>query len=97
MFEIIADPKDYGIEALMEGLGAHPIPFIDEERKLWAAEIGKFAGKLDGLSDRARNLHGLLAGDEAISATPSSLKTLKIQLFNINSALESSISLAEKL
>ena len=96
-YEIIADPKEYGIEALMEGLGSNPIDFPPEERQKWAVEIGAFAERLVELSDRARGLQSVLAGDAAIKATPASLKTLKIQLFKINYALETSINLVNRI
>ncbi len=97
MYEINLDPKDYGIEALMEGMGNTLVAFNAEDRQKWASEIGDFAVKLDELSDRAKNLQSLFSSGNAINATPASLKTFKIQLFNINDALNSSLEIANKL
>ena len=97
MYEINLDPKDYGIEALMEGMGNGPVAFNEEDRKKWAHEIGAFAVKLDELSDRAKSLQTLFSSSAAIKATPASLKTFKIQMFNINDALSSSLELATKI
>lgn len=97
MYEINLDPEDYGIEALMEGMGNTPVAFDKEDRKKWANEIGAFAVKLDELSDKAKSLQSLFSNGNAITATPASLKTFKIQLFNINDALNSSLELANKI
>lgn len=97
MYEINLDPKDYGIEALMEGMGNGPVAFKEDDRQKWAHEIGAFAGKLDELSDRAKSLQTLFSSGDAIKATPASLKTFKIQMFNINDALSSSLELAAKI
>ncbi len=97
MYEINLDPKDYGIEALMEGMGDATVAFKEEDRQKWAHEIGAFAGRLDELSDRAKSLQTLFSSGNAIKATPASLKTFKIQMFNINDALSSSLELADKI
>ena len=97
MYEINLDPKDYGIEALMEGMANSPVAFKEDDRQKWAHEIGAFAGKLDELSDRAKSLQTLFSSSDAIKATPASLKTFKIQMFNINDALSSSLELATKI
>lgn len=97
MYEIVANPENYRIGALKEGLGYNQILFPDDERKIWAEEIGTFTKKLDGLSDRAKELQQLLMGEEKIVATPASLKTLKIQLFKINNALSTALALANKV
>lgn len=96
-YEIIADPKEYGIEKLVDGLNGGPIEFPQDERRQWAREVGAFAKRLNELSDKATSLQSWLAGDAAIKATPASLKTLKIQLFKINEALDASIKLVNKL
>jgi len=96
-YEIIADPDDYGIDALVEGLGTQPVEFPMDERRKWAAEVGVFTQKLTGLTDKANQLRQILEGDNAIRATPSSLKTLKVQLFTINDALEQSLDIAQRL
>ena len=96
-YEIIADPKDYGIEAMVEGLGGSKIEFPAEERQKWAVEVGTFAERLSTLSAKAKDLQAWLDGDHAIKATPASLKTLKIQFFKINDALESSLDLVKRL
>lgn len=97
MFEIIANPDDYKIGALIEGLGYKQIAFPDDERKKWGKEIGTFAVKLDGLSEKAKHLQSLFNSEEAIMATPASLKTFKVQLFKINHALNTALDLAKKL
>jgi hypothetical protein len=97
MYEIIADPDDYAIGALEEGLGHRRIFFPDDKRKKWADEIGIFAQKLDDLSEKAKGLLKILMSDADIAATPASLKTFKIQLFKINDALNLAFNLAEKL
>ena len=97
MYEIIANPGDYAIGALEGGFGHGQIPFPDNKRKKWAEEIGVFAQKLDGLSDKAKNLQKLLFSESAIMATPASLKTFKVQLFKINDALNTAFNLAQKL
>jgi len=96
-YEIIANPEDYGIEALVEGLGGRPVDFPREDRIKWADEVGAFAERLTRLQDKARGLQDLLAGQEALTATPASLKTLKIQLFKINEALNTSMQMVDKL
>lgn len=96
-YEIIADPKDYGIEAMVEGLGGSTIDFPAEERQKWAVEVGTFADRLLTLSDKAKGLQKWLDGAHAIKATPASLKTLKIQFFKINDALENSLELVKRL
>lgn len=97
MYEINLDPKDYGIEALMEGMGNTPVAVNTEDREKWADEIGAFAGRLDELSNRAKSLQTLFNSGTAIKATPASLKTFKIQMFNINDVLNSSLELANKI
>lgn len=96
-YEIIADPQDYGIENLVEGLGGGPVAFTAEERNKWASEIGSFAEKLVSLSEKAKNLRKLLESEDAIKATPASLKTLKIQFFRINEALDVAWELANRI
>lgn len=97
MYEINLDPKDYGIEALTEGMKNAPVAFNEEDRQKWAHEIGAFAVRLDELSDRAKSLQTLFSSGNAIKATPAALKTFKIQMFNINDALSSSIELANTI
>ena len=96
-YEIIADPKEYGIEKLVDGLNGTPIEFPAEERAQWATEVGAFAERLNELSGKAKNLQDWLAGDAAIKSTEASLKTLKIQLFKINDALDTSINMVNRL
>jgi hypothetical protein len=97
MYEIIADPEEYGIEALEEGLGNNEIVFPEDDRRKWAEEIGIFGQKLTGLAEKAKYIQKLFIGQEAIRATPASLKTFKVQLFKINDALETAINLADKI
>ncbi len=97
MYEITLNPEDYGIEDLVKGMEAERSVFNGDNRKQWAAEVGIFVDKLNGLSAKAKKLQNLLAGTESINASPASLKTLKVQMFNINDALTASIDLSEKL
>jgi hypothetical protein len=97
MYEITLNPEDYGIEALVKGMEAERSIFNGDNRKQWADEVGIFVNRLNGLSAKAKKLQALLSGTESINATPASLKTLKIQMFNINNALTASIDLSEKL
>lgn len=77
--------------------GAQPITFPADERVKWAKEVGVFTEKLTGLTDKARELKTILESGAPIKATPASLKTLKVQLFTINDALEQSMAIAERL
>lgn len=97
MYEITLNPEDYGIEALVEGMGAEKSRFNGDNRKQWADEVGMFVSRLNGLSIKAKKLQDLLSNTESIEATPTALKTLKVQMFNINDALNVSIDLSEKL
>jgi hypothetical protein len=97
MYEIIANPADYGIEALMEGIGHKPIAFAPAERAKWAHEIGIFSAKLYGLAEKAKYLQNLFTSKETIMATPASLKTFKVQMFEINDAIKKAFILADKL
>jgi hypothetical protein len=96
-YEIIADPRDYGIENLVEGLNGSPMLFPTDERKKWAVEIASFSERLTALSDKARKLQSWLDGDMPIKATPASLKTLKIQFFKINDAMETAWELSRRI
>jgi hypothetical protein len=96
-YEIIADPKDYGIEALVNGINGNPVEFPAAERKKWATEVSAFSERLISLSGKAKNLQAWLDGKAAIKGTPASLKTLKIQLFKINDALDASMNLVDRL
>ncbi len=97
MYEIIANPEDYQIDHLINGTGNANINITQEERNNWAGEITNFSEKLTDFAKKSKSLAELLAGSEKISATPASLKTLKIQLFMINDALSSAIEIADKL
>lgn len=97
MYEIIANPEEYTIGALKEGLGHQQIAFPDDKRQIWAEEIGIFSGKLDDLSVKAKSLQQILSGEDPIMATPASIKNFKKQLFKINDALNTAIDLAKKL
>ncbi len=97
MYEIIANPSDYNIEALVEGMGYNPVAFPDNERQKWAEEIGIFAENLSELAEKAKNLQNLFSSEETIMATPASLKTFKVQLFKINDAFKAVLDLAHKL
>ena len=97
MYEIIANPEDYQIDHLINGTGNANIEISKEERDTWAGEIVNFSEKLTEFAKKSKALATLLAGPEKISATPASLKTLKIQLFTINDALTTAIDIADKL
>ncbi len=97
MYEITLNPEDYGISALTEGLDAAPHTFDETDRKKWAEEVGRFADKLEDLRSKSKALQRIFEGPDPITATPASLKTLKIQLFRINDALTDATDLAERL
>jgi hypothetical protein len=97
MFEIIANPEEYQIDHLINGTGNANIELSQEERNNWAGEIVNFSEKLTEFAKKSGELAKLLSGKEKISATPASLKTLKIQLFMINDSLNKAIGIAEHL
>ncbi|WDP88258.1 MAG: hypothetical protein HUN04_00240 [Desulfobacter sp.] len=97
MYEIIANPEDYQIDHLINGTGNADIELSQEERDNWAGEIINFSERLTEFSKKANQLASILSSGDKISATPASLKTLKIQLFMINDALNSAIEIADKL
>ncbi|MFO7749645.1 MAG: hypothetical protein R6V54_06090 [Desulfobacteraceae bacterium] len=97
MYEIIANPKDYNLDNLIEGTGNAKIEFSSEEREKWASEINSFSEKIIRFGEKSQELAKLFSGSEPISTTPASIKTLKIQLFTINDALSKAMEIAEKL
>ena len=97
MWEIIAEPHDYGIDALIEGMGDQKKLFAPEEREAWAQEIVGFIDRLEGLVEKAKAMQELFASQVPITATEASLKTLKVQFFKINDALNSAIDIAERI
>jgi len=97
MWEIIADAKEYGIEVLEEGLGNNKKAFEDQERTIWAEEIGTFAIKMSSLAEKAKQLQQLLISGDQIVGTPASLKTLKVQMFKINDAMTTALEVAQKI
>lgn len=97
MYEIIANPEDYQIDHLINGTGNANIEISKDEREKWALEIVNFSEKLTEFAKKSSELARVFSGKEKISATPASLKTLKIQLFIINDALTSAIGIADKL
>ncbi|MBU1340766.1 MAG: hypothetical protein KKE44_16755 [Proteobacteria bacterium] len=97
MYEIIANPEEYQIDHLINGTGNANIEISKEERNKWAGEIVNFSEKLTEFAKKAKALATLLSSTEKISATPASLKTLKIQLFMINDSLSSALEIADKL
>lgn len=97
MWEIIAQPDDYGIEILEEGINNSKIPFEKEDREKWAEEIGTFTSRINGLADRAEKMQQLFRSEDQIVATPASIKALKVQFFKINDAFEQAMSLANGL
>lgn len=97
MYEIIADPKDYQIDHLINGTGNANCEISGEEREKWAKEIVNFSEKMAQFSEKSKAMATLFTGDEKIAATPASLKTLKIQLFKINEALSAAMEIADKI
>lgn len=97
MYEIIANPEDYQIDHLINGTGNAHIEISQEDRKKWSAEIEQFSDKLVNFAEKSRILAKVFSGSEPMSATPASLKTLKIQLFLINDSLNTALEIAEKL
>ncbi|MCF8112687.1 MAG: hypothetical protein K9K21_02415 [Desulfotignum sp.] len=97
MYEIIANPEDYQIDHLINGTENANIELTKDERNKWAGEIVNFSEKLTEFAKKSGELARLLNSDEKISATPASLKTLKIQLFAINDALNSALAIADRL
>lgn len=97
MYEIIANPEDYQIDHLINGTDNADIELTRDERDKWANEIVNFSEKLTEFSKKSGELAKLLQSDEKISATQASLKTLKIQLFAINDALNSALTIADRL
>jgi hypothetical protein len=97
MYEIIANPEDYQIDHLINGTDNADIEPTREERDKWAGEIVNFREKLTEFADKSGKLAQLLQSDEKIAATQASLKTLKIQLFTINDALNSALTIADRL
>lgn len=97
MYEIIANPENYQIDHLINGTGNANIELSKEERDKWAGEIINFSEKLTEFATKSESFAKLFVSQEKISATPASLKTLKIQLFIINDALTSAIEIADKL
>ncbi|MCG8638338.1 MAG: hypothetical protein MI862_01315 [Desulfobacterales bacterium] len=97
MYEIIANPEDYQIDHLINGTGNAEEELSQEERNKWASEIITFSEKIEEFAKKSKTLAALFSGDEKISATPASLKTLKIQLFTINDTLNTALSIADKL
>ena len=97
MYEIIANPEDYQIDQLINGTGNAALELTQEERNSWAKEITDFGERLTEFSKKASELASILSSEDKISATPASLKTLKIQLFAINDAINSALEIAGKL
>jgi len=97
MYEIIANPDDYQIDHLINGTGNANMEISKDERDKWAGEIVNFSERLTQFAKKSQALAKVLSGSEPISATPASLKTLKIQLFTINDALTSALEIADKL
>ena len=97
MYEVIANPEDYKLDDLIEGTGNTQIEFSEDERKKWAAEVDTFNDKLVQFSEKTHELSKVLSGSQKIIATPASLKTLKIQLFTINDALNTALDISKQL
>jgi hypothetical protein len=97
MYEIIANPKDYQIDHLINGTGNANIEISQEERNAWAGEIINFSERMTEFTKKTKELGNLFAGSEKISTTPASLKTLKIQMFLINDSLTKALEIADKL
>ncbi len=97
MYEIIANPEDYQIDHLINGTGNANIELSQEDRDSWAGEIINFSEKLTEFAKKSKELAEIFASKDKISATPASLKTLKVQLFMINDSLNSALNIADKL
>ncbi len=97
MYEIIANPEDYQIDHLINGTDNADIELTRDERDKWAVEIVNFSEKLTEFAKKSGELATLLLSEEKISASQASLKTLKIQLFAINDALNSALTIADRL
>ncbi len=97
MYEIIANPEEYQIDHLINGTDNANIELTREERDKWAKEITQFSERLSEFAKKADMFSSVLSSDEKISATPASLKTLKIQLFMINDSLNSALDIAGML
>lgn len=97
MYEIIANPEDYQIDHLINGTDNANIELTRDERDKWAVEIVNFSEKLKEFAGKSEQLAKLLQSAEKISASQASLKTLKIQLFAINDALNSALTIADRL
>jgi hypothetical protein len=97
MYEIIANPEDYQIDHLINGTDNANIELTRDERDKWAVEIVNFSEKLKEFAGKSEQLAKLLQSGEKISASQASLKTLKIQLFAINDALNSALTIADRL
>lgn len=97
MYEIIANPKEYQIDHLINGTDNANIELTREERDKWAKQIVQFSDRLSGFAQKADMLSSLLASEEEIAATPASLKTLKIQFFMINDALNAALGIADMM
>lgn len=97
MYEIIADPKDYQIDHLINGTGDASVEMSREDRDKWAGEIHSFSQRLTDFSQKALEIESLLSGKEPIAATQLSLKTLKLQLFKINDAIQEAMTIASRL
>lgn len=97
MYEIIANPEDYQLDHLINGTGNADIEISKEDKDKWAGEIVNFSDKLTEFAKKSSELATLFSSTEQISATPASLKTLKVQLFKINDALTTALEIADKL
>ena len=97
MYEIIANPEDYKLDELIKGTGNTKIEFSKEDRSKWANEVNEFSKKLIQFTEKSQELAKLFSSNEKITTTPASLKTLKIQLFTINDALNNALDIARKL
>jgi hypothetical protein len=97
MYEIIANPEDYQIDHLINGTGNANIELSQEDRDNWAGEIINFSEKLTEFAKKSKELAEIFSSNDKISATPASLKTLKVQLFMINDSLNSALEIADKL
>ena len=97
MYEIIATPQEYQIDRLINGTDNANVELTKAERDKWSEEIVQFSERLSGFAQKADLFSSLLASEEKIAATPASLKTLKIQLFMINDALNSALGIADMM
>ncbi len=97
MYEIVANPANYGIDSIVKNITNDSVFFEGDNRELWADEVGKFSEKLNTITSKVKKLEGVLRGSDVIEATPASLKTLKIKFFEMDEAINNVVKLTDKI